>query len=104
MSSPIDSTGEIEIINYPARLHKYSVGDRVQLIFRPIDEPNPPYQLKISSPSGSSIVDTIIRALPTGEPQSPPPFEFVPSAGGMYNVEIREMRGRAKGIGKLKIG
>ncbi|MEZ4294512.1 MAG: hypothetical protein R3B70_06020 [Polyangiaceae bacterium] len=94
-----DSSGEIEIISVSSA----SVGDRVKLVFKPIDEPNPPYTLSVTSPTGSSIVDTVLRALPTGEPQSAPPFEFSPSVPGLYRVRIAEMRGRAYGEGKLKI-
>lgn len=100
----IDSSGEIEIISLSSRISAFAIGDRVQLIFKPIDAPNPPYQLKVTSPSGKTIVDAIVRSLPTGEPQSAPPFEFVPTATGVYRVRIAEMRGRAYGEGKLQIG
>lgn len=99
-----DSSGEIEIVVTNSRVGAFSIGDRVALIFRPIDEPNPPYKLKVTAPSGATIVDTIIRSLPTGEPQSAPPFEFSPSVLGLYKIDIREMNGRAFGTGKLKIG
>lgn len=103
MAQFIESSGEIEIISTLPRSQKFSIGDRVQLVFKPIYEPNPPYQLKVISPSGAAIVDSIIRALPTGEPQSAPPIEFSPSALGIYKIEIREMKGRAFGAGKLKL-
>jgi len=104
MAHLIESSGEIEIIPQSPGSRAFSIGDRVKLVFTPINEPNPPYQLKVTAPSGSTIVDTIIRALPTGEPQSGPPFEFSPSVSGIYKIDIREMRGRAFGVGKLKIG
>ena len=103
MAQFIESSGEIEIVSLSPRLRAFTIGDKVQLIFRPIDAPNPPYQLKVTSPSGKGIVDTIVRALPTGEPQSAPPFEFLPAVPGIYRIRISEMRGRAFGEGKLKI-
>jgi hypothetical protein len=103
MAYVIESSGEIEIISLASRTKKFAMGDRVQLIFKPIDTPNPPYKLKVTSPTGKSIVDTLIRALPTGEPQSAPPFEFSPSVNGIYIVEIRESNGRAFGKGDLKV-
>lgn len=104
MAHLTESSGEIEIISISPRLHAFTIGDKIQLVFKPIDAPNPPYQLKVVSPSGKSIVDTIVRDLPTGEPQSAPPFEFLPTATGIYVIRISEMRGRAFGEGKLKIG
>lgn len=103
MAHLTESSGEIEIISLSPRLQSFSIGDKVQLVFKPIDAVNPPYTLKVWSPSGKAIVDTIVRSLPTGEPQSAPPFEFLPSASGIYRIRISEMRGRAYGEGKLKI-
>ncbi len=103
MAQFIDSSGEIEIVNPAPRSHAFAIGDRIQLIFRPIDEPNPPYKLKITAPSNKVIVDTIIRSLPTDKAQSAPPFEFSPSVAGIYVIDIRETTGRAYGTAKLKI-
>jgi hypothetical protein len=103
MAYVIESSGEIEIISLASRTKKFAMGDRVQLVFKPIDQPNPPYTLRVLSPTGRSIVDTIVRDLPTGEAQSAPPFEFSPSVNGIYVVEIREMKGRAYGKGDLKV-
>ncbi|MBK8254567.1 MAG: hypothetical protein IPK82_18105 [Polyangiaceae bacterium] len=104
MAHITESFGVIEVVSLSSRSSAFSLGDRVQLIFRPIDAPNPPYSLKVISPTGSMIVDTIIRSLPTGEPQSAPPFEFSPSTKGIYRVEIRESKTRAEGIAKLQVG
>lgn len=103
MPQILDSSGEIEIVIVSSRVAKFAIGDRVQLVFRPIDAPSPPYTLRVTSPTGKSIVDTIIRTLPTGEPQSAPPFEFSPSVLGVYTVELKESRGRAYGKASLKI-
>jgi hypothetical protein len=110
MAASVDSSGEIEVTCFPIGpvqrmrvFDRVTIGDRLALVFTPIDEMNPPYQLKITSPSGANILDTIIRDLPTGLPQSPPPVEFVVSARGVYRVEIREMRGRQRGEASVKI-
>ena len=65
-----------------------SVGDRLALLFVPDGADTPPYSLKIRSPSGALVLDTLVRAAPTGAPQSPPPIEFIVDA-----------KGRGKGIG-----
>ena len=114
MSGPIDSTGDFEIFAHVAgaansrsstpSFDSIGVGDRVSLLFLPGDGSSPPYTLKIFSPSGANIIDTIVRELPTGAPQSPPPFEFVVSARGSYRIEIREMRGRHRGDATLRVG
>jgi hypothetical protein len=104
MAHLTESSGEIEIISLSPRLQAFVIGYRVQLIFKPIDLPNPPYQLKVWSPSGKTIVDTIIRSLPTGEPQSAAPFEFLPTVNGIYKIRLSEMKGRAYGEGKLQVG
>jgi hypothetical protein len=113
MSGPIDSTGDFEVFahiagaaNSRSSVPSYdsiAVGDRVSLLFLPGDGSAPPYSLKIFSPSGVNIIDTIVRDLPTGAPQSPPPFEFVVSARGNYRIEIREQRGRQKGEATLRV-
>jgi hypothetical protein len=114
MSGPIDSTGDFEIFahiagaaNSRSSVHSFDaigVGDRVALLFLPGDGSSPPYTLKIFSPAGANIIDTIVRELPTGAPQSPPPFEFVVSTRGSYRIEIREMRGRQRGDAILRVG
>ncbi len=103
MSHVIESSGEIEIISLVSRTKRFEPGDRIQLIFKPIDAQTPPYKLRIVSPTGKGIVDTIIRDLPTGEPQSAAPFEFSPAVAGVYVVEIRSMKTSAYGKADLKI-
>lgn len=113
MAGPIESTGDFEIFAHVAggansrssvpSFDSIGVGDRVALLFLPGDGSTPPYTLKVFSPSGANIIDTILRELPTGAPQSPPPFEFVVSAPGKYRIEIREMRGRQRGDATLKV-
>jgi hypothetical protein len=112
MSALIEYSGEIEVFCYPSGastrnsvpfFDAVTVGDRLSLVFTSNDGTSPPYSLKIVSPSGATIVDSIVRDLPTGLPQSPPPVEFVVSAKGVYRIEIREMRGRQRGEAKVRV-
>jgi hypothetical protein len=112
MSALIESSGEIEILCFPTGatvrhsvlFEAFAPGDRLSLVFTPIDGATAPYSLKVFSPTGATIHDTIVRDLPTGTPQSPPPIEFVVSAKGVYRIEIREMRGRQRGEAKVRVG
>jgi hypothetical protein len=113
MSATIESSGEIEIFCFPAGVStrssvlffdSVSVGDRLSLVFGANEGASPPFSLKVVSPSGATILDNIVRDLPTGLPQSPPPIEFVVSAKGVYRIEIREMRGRQRGEAKVRVG
>jgi hypothetical protein len=112
MSALIEYSGEIEVFCYPSGagtrtsvpfFDEVTVGDRLSLVFTPGDGASSPYSLKIFSPAGTNILDSIVRDLPTGTPQSPPPIEFVVSAKGVYRVEIREMRGRQRGEAKVRV-
>ena len=80
-----------------------SLGDRVSLVFRAIDEPIPPISVIILSPNGTKIVEKVLRELPTGLPQSAPPVEFIPSATGEYTIDVKELRGRQRGTATLHI-
>ena len=112
MPAFIESSGEIEVFCYPSGapsrvtvpvFDAVTVGDRLSLVFGANDGATPPYSLKVVSPSGTTILDSIVRDLPTGLPQSPPPVEFVVSGKGVYKVEIREMRGRQRGEARVRI-
>jgi hypothetical protein len=113
MSASIELSGDIEVFCFPAGdagrssmafFDGVTFGDRLALVFGADDASSPPYSLKIVSPSGATLIDTIVRDLPTGLPQSPPPVEFVVSTKGVYRVEIREMRGRRRGEAQVRVG
>jgi hypothetical protein len=113
MSALIESSGEIEVFCYPSSgatrtsvpfFDAVTVGDRLSMVFTPTEGASAPYALKVISPSGATILDSTVRDLPTGLPQSPPPLEFVVSVKGVYRIEIREMRGRQRGEAKVKVG
>lgn len=110
--SVIESSGDIEVHCYPSGISTRSTapffgtigpGDRLSLLFTPSDTTNPPYKLKIVSPTGATILDTIVRDLPTVTPQSPPPIEFVVSARGVYKIDIRELKGRQYGEATFRV-
>lgn len=111
--SVIESSGDIEVHCHPSGTSAsrstapffgtISPGDRLALLFTPGDGTNPPYALRIISPTGTTILDTIVRDLPTATPQSPPPVEFVVSAKGVYRIEIREQLGRQRGEARVTV-
>ena len=67
------------------------------------DEPAPPYNLRVKSPSGKTIVERVLRELPTGQPQSAPPVSFTVSTPGEYTVEIKQLYGKQKGDAILRV-
>jgi hypothetical protein len=108
----IQSSGDFEIFCHPAGsgtrgsvpfFDKITVGDRLSLLFVPEETAAPPYSLKIISPTGVTVVDTLVREPPTGGPQSPPPLEFIVSARGVYRVEIRALHGRQRGEATIRV-
>ena len=100
MARTIDSVGDIETI---CKTDPAKAGEEIKLVFRAEDDAEPPFNLKIKSPSGKVIVERVIRELPTGKPQSPPPVTFTASAGGEYKVEIKQLYGKQKGDAILRI-
>lgn len=106
MAGRIDSSGEIETLlhNSGGQSGHIEVGDRVALVFRSRDEPDASVGVTITSPSGQKILDRVVRELPTGQPQSAPPIEFVPATKGSYVIEVRETRGKQRGTATLKVG
>lgn len=105
MAARIDSSGEIETLFHDTVLQReVDIGDRLLIVFRSQSEPEGSVSVIIHSPSGSKIVERVLRDLPTGMPQSAPPVEFVPSARGNYTVEVREVRGSQRGHATIKVG
>jgi hypothetical protein len=96
----IESVGDIETI---CKTDPAKAGEEIKLVFRADDDAEPPFTLKIKSPSGKVIVERVIRDLPTGKPQSAPAVAFTASAGGEYRVEIKQIHGKQKGEAVLRI-
>ena len=100
MARTIESVGDIETI---CKTDPAKAGEEIKLVFRAEDDADPPFTLKIKSPSGKVIVERVIRDLPTGMPQSAPPVTFTASAGGEYKVEIKQLNGKQKGEAVLRV-
>lgn len=103
MGHRIESHGDIETM-VQADGMTISIGDRVGLVFRAIDDPAPPIGVAVVSPSGQKIVDLVLRELPTGLPQSAPAVVFIPAVKGMYAIEVKELRGKQRGTASLRVG
>ena len=50
-----------------------------------------------------SIVERVLRELPTGQPQSAPPITFTVSSAGDYKIEIKQLYGKQKGDAVLRV-
>jgi hypothetical protein len=96
----IDSSGDIETV---CTVSPLKTGESAILIFRSDDEPEPPYNLRVKSPAGKTIVERVLRELPTGQPQSAPPITFTVSSPGEYKVEIKQLYGKQKGDAILRV-
>lgn len=108
----IQSSGDFEIFCHPAGntsrasvpfFDEISVGDRLSLLFVPDGTALPPYSLKIFSPSGAVVIDSVVRDPPTGAPYSPAPIDFIVSTRGTYRVEIRAISGRQRGEATIRV-
>jgi len=97
MSATIDSHGEIEVI---ANCDELAPNRQAKLHFRLVEVAAPPFQIRVYSPRGKLILERVIRELPTGEPQSPPPITFTVQEG-RYEVDVVQLRGSA--VGKAQI-
>lgn len=99
MPATLESSGEIEIICDTSNL---GPSKTAKLVFRTFEDISPPFQIVILSPSGSVILKRVIRALPTGQPQSPLPISFAVQKGD-YQIEISELSGGAVGRAVLHV-
>ncbi len=100
MARTIDSSGDIETL---CKVEPLKAGDTAQIVFRADDEAAPPFNLRIKSPSGKTIVERVLRDLPTGMPQSAPPVSFTVSVAGEYKIEIKQLYGKDKGEAVLHV-
>ena len=100
MARTIECVGDIETVckTDPAR-----AGEVIKLVFHTEDEPDPPFSLKVKSPTGNVILERVIRDLPTPRPQSAPPITFTASSAGEYKIEIKQLYGKGKGEAILRV-
>lgn len=96
----LESTGDIETIS---QTDPVTAGDTVKLVFRAEDDAEPPFTVKIKSPSGKVILERVLRELPTGRPQSAPALQLTVSAPGDYKVEVTQLYGKQRGDAILRV-
>lgn len=94
----IDSSGNIETI---CNASTFKVGEQVSLVFRTLDESDPPFTVRVKAPDGKVILERVLRDLPTGKPQSAPPVQFKLDLPGEYRVDIWQLYGKSRGLAKL---
>lgn len=97
----IESTGDIESICQGA--DSLNTGGTARVVFRTWDDASPPFTVKVRGPDGKTVLDRVIRELPTGEPQSAPPVTFAVRSAGTYNISIKELYGKKEGSAKLHV-
>ena len=100
MPSTIESSGEIETI---CQSDDLAPGKTARLVFRAWDDTTPPFTVKVRSPAGKTILERVIRDLPTGEPQSAPPVTFSVAMSGEYKISVSELYGNAAGEAILRV-
>jgi hypothetical protein len=96
----IDTSGNIETI---CDASSFKVGDPISLVFRVLDDSEPPYTVRIKAPDGKVIVERVLRDVPTGKPQSAPPVGFVAGIDGEYTIEIVQLYGKSRGQALLRV-
>ena len=99
MPARLESSGDIEIICLSDDL---GPNRTAQLIFRAFGDAIPPFEIQVKSPSGNVILRRVIRELPTGEPQSPPPISFTVQKGE-YAISVNQLKGNAEGHATLTV-
>ncbi len=100
MPTTIESTGDIESI---CQTDDLAAGETARIVFRAWDDVTPPFTIKVRGPNGKMVLERVIRDLPTGKPQSPPPVMFSVAQAGEYQIEIKELYGKACGEAKLLV-
>jgi hypothetical protein len=99
-SATIESSGAIDI---RCNTHGLLANKKAQLTFHAWDDASPPFQLTVVAPSGQVILDRLLRCLPTGDPQAPPPITFS-VLRGEYKITITELHGgKAQGKATLRV-
>jgi hypothetical protein len=90
MPATIESHGDIEIICQS--LSELGPNKVARLVFRMFAEAAPPWQIRVKAPSGKMILERVMRELPTGDPQSPPPLTFSVQKG-TYEITVTQLKG-----------
>jgi hypothetical protein len=98
-AATIESSGAIDI---RCNTHSLVANKKALLTFHAWDDAAPPFQLVVTAPSGQIILDRLLRVLPTGDPQAPPPITFS-VLSGEYRITITELHGKAEGRALLRV-
>jgi len=96
----IESTGDIESICQDDAL---APGTTAQIVFKAWEDAPPPFTVKVRDPGGKLVLDRVIRELPTGKPQSPPPVQFPVDQSGAYRIRIKQLYGKVEGQATLTV-
>ena len=99
MPATLETHGDIEV---KCDTDHLAPNRMAKLVFRAYDDTTPPFQIIVRSPSGKVILKRVIRVLPTGDPQSPPPVAFSVVEGD-YVISITELKGTAEGHATLSV-
>lgn len=100
MAATIRAKGDIESLLKEGSLSR---GGTAQVVFRTWDDASPPFMVKVRAPDGKTIVDRVIRELPTGQFQSVPPLQFLVASTGTYSLRISELYGKMEGEAELVV-
>ena len=100
MAGTIESHGDIEIICQS--LSELAANKRARLVFRTYADVSPPWQVRVRAPSGQTILERVMRELPTGDPQSPPPVTFSVQKG-VYEIVVAQLNGGAEGRATITV-
>lgn len=74
-----------------------------RVVFRSWDDVSPPFTVKVKDPTGKTVLERVIRELPTGRPQSAPPLTFSVAIVGAYKISIKELYGGKEGEATLTV-
>lgn len=100
VANVIESTGNIETVCLTSAP---KMGDPVKLIFRALEDSDPPYTVRITSPGAKVVLERVLRELPDGKPQSAPPITFNALIAGEYKIDIWQLYGQARGAATLNV-
>jgi len=100
VANVIESSGNIETM---CSVSSLKVGDTVYLVFRALDDSEPPYTCKVTSPGAKVIVERVLRELPTGRPQSAPAVSFTAAQSGEYRIDVWQLYGKSRGQALLRV-
>lgn len=101
MPARIEYSGGIECICQDAAA--LSAGATAKIVFKTWDDVTPPVTIKVKAPDGKTIVDRVLRELPTSAPQGGSPVTFLVPANGVYQIHVKELYGSVEGNARLTV-